>query len=809
MSILAAALLSLLPTLIPTQEGAVSPPEVAAAESQREVYQDLLRRYNNDVGSHRFDCRKLKRDGVPQDQWPESPLFSYYPRFVELAQSGNGWAQYWVVANVANVVEDPVEQRKRLVPMYELLARDNARGAFMGDVIEELGGQWRVLGEERTLALLRRLGEGSGDAEVEASALLAEAALRWKNGKPESEEDRAAAVDLWQVLVDGYAGTEAAEQAAFALFARTEHAFRKAQHAWLRTVRELAARGVGEEGWPPYPIDAYRGQFQALASAGHGLASYDVDVFYPAYEQAQRAGVVPMLRFLSDDISARYMISEWPWMDLKFDLLETLFQLYPDEPWVHEEVTKLLDPAPRFGQERYLPLLEGLIERTSDARVRDEARMVLAHNLEAGATFAEKQRALELYDQVIAESPIERQRKDAERLRREFSWVMPGADLTDFSATDGEGLEVQSSAYRGKVLLMFFWGFWSPESMDAVPWMNELHERYVGRPFSILGFNTDTISLKAYRNRATKADIAWRSVLETRRRGPRVTLLRVSHFPTTLVVDAEGVIRGRNLDRVQTEALVEELLAEVEGGAPVKAEEAPEAGQGERSGAAEPRGLRGRVLFDGPRGPLPPLRISAGQSKGCCEAGHEVDSTNRKRLVDAEGGLANVVVYVEVDGARADGRGTEVVLDQHACRFEPHVSVVPVGAKLVVRNSDEVSHNVNMNSRYSGRINEMMPASTQRTIELSRKDRLTIACDVHPWMSSHVFVMESPYWALTGADGRFEIPDLPPGDYVARYWHEELGESKSERFSVDPGEVTELELEVSAKKGRRGGRRPR
>jgi hypothetical protein len=76
-------------------------------------------------------------------------------------------------------------------------------------------------------------------------------------------------------------------------------------------------------------------------------------------------------------------------------------------------------------------------------------------------------------------------------------------------------------------------------------------------------------------------------------------------------------------------------------------------------------------------------------------------------------------------------------------------------------------------------------------------------------MSSHVFVVETPYWALTGADGRFEIPSLPPGEYTARYWHEELGELKSERFSVEAGSATTLELEMSEKPARGGRRRPR
>ena len=48
-------------------------------------------------------------------------------------------------------------------------------------------------------------------------------------------------------------------------------------------------------------------------------------------------------------------------------------------------------------------------------------------------------------------------------------------------------------------------------------------------------------------------------------------------------------------------------------------------------------------------------------------------------------------------------------------------------------------------------------------------------CDVHSWMNAYVGVLDHPYFAVTGADGKFDISNLPPGDYVIEAWHEELG----------------------------------
>ena len=48
-------------------------------------------------------------------------------------------------------------------------------------------------------------------------------------------------------------------------------------------------------------------------------------------------------------------------------------------------------------------------------------------------------------------------------------------------------------------------------------------------------------------------------------------------------------------------------------------------------------------------------------------------------------------------------------------------------------------------------------------------------CDVHPWMGAYMGVLDHPFFAVSGADGSFEIDGLPAGDYVIEAWHETLG----------------------------------
>jgi hypothetical protein len=42
-------------------------------------------------------------------------------------------------------------------------------------------------------------------------------------------------------------------------------------------------------------------------------------------------------------------------------------------------------------------------------------------------------------------------------------------------------------------------------------------------------------------------------------------------------------------------------------------------------------------------------------------------------------------------------------------------------------------------------------------------------------MTAYVGVFSNPFFAVTGADGKFTISGLPPGTYELEAWHEKLG----------------------------------
>lgn len=208
--------------------------------------------------------------------------------------------------------------------------------------------------------------------------------------------------------------------------------------------------------------------------------------------------------------------------------------------------------------------------------------------------------------------------------------------------------------------------------------------------------------------------------------------------------------------------------------------------------------LTGRFVYDGAA--PPPAKLVVSKDADVCGKHPLVDES---LVVGPDGGLANVVVYVRSakvkvhpDLAKPAG---EVILDNKNCRFEPHVAAIQLGQTLVLKNSDPIGHNSNVQPLGDQGANPLIAAGTDAKHKFNKKQLLPVpvSCNIHPWMKAYVLPRDNPYTAVSDQDGNFTIKDLPAGEKLEfQVWQEKAGylEAKSDwkkgRFemTLKPGE---------------------
>jgi len=187
-----------------------------------------------------------------------------------------------------------------------------------------------------------------------------------------------------------------------------------------------------------------------------------------------------------------------------------------------------------------------------------------------------------------------------------------------------------------------------------------------------------------------------------------------------------------------------------------------------------------KFVLDGAAPAAKPLTINKDQQ--VCGKEKLVDET---LAFGPGGGIGNVFVYlrpavgkkVSIHPDLEKMKGTEVVLDNKGCRFEPHAAVLWTAQTLVLKNSDPIGHNTKIDVLDNPPVNPIIPAGGLLKQSFKKEERLpaSVSCSIHPWMQSKLLVRDNPYAAVSDATGTVTIPKLPVGEWQFQIWHEGAG----------------------------------
>lgn len=206
--------------------------------------------------------------------------------------------------------------------------------------------------------------------------------------------------------------------------------------------------------------------------------------------------------------------------------------------------------------------------------------------------------------------------------------------------------------------------------------------------------------------------------------------------------------------------------------------------------------VKGQIIWDSSK-PIPkltPLKVTKDEEVAAKDKEFFKDGTltNEELVVSAKnGGIKNVFVWLapeptdeqlaalkskklkdfpsfaaaDIHPDLAKPAKDVVEIDQPCCRFIPHVLAAREGQKLMIKNSAPVAHNAKyVGGDKNGEGNPIIPSGGAYVLPnplMAEKAPIDVSCSIHPWMKAWVRVFDHPYFAVTDADGNFEIKNAP------------------------------------------------
>lgn len=179
--------------------------------------------------------------------------------------------------------------------------------------------------------------------------------------------------------------------------------------------------------------------------------------------------------------------------------------------------------------------------------------------------------------------------------------------------------------------------------------------------------------------------------------------------------------------------------------------------------------ITGKVTWTG--GAHTPGKLDVTKDVEVCKHPGAIDETFT--VDNASKGVANVVVFItKIDKGKDWAKGG--VLDNKGCLFTPHVVLHAAKAgALTIKNSDPVNHNTHLFPTKNADFNKMIASGKSEAYEpkIAEKAPMKVTCDIHGWMKAWVWVVDHPYYELSGKDGTFTLADVPAGSWQLAAWH--------------------------------------
>lgn len=139
---------------------------------------------------------------------------------------------------------------------------------------------------------------------------------------------------------------------------------------------------------------------------------------------------------------------------------------------------------------------------------------------------------------------------------------------------------------------------------------------------------------------------------------------------------------------------------------------------------------------------------------------------------------------------------------QQGQEFIPYVTVIQAGTHVVFPNRDTVQHHVYSLSKPKKFELPLYNPGQQESMVFDIAGLVTVGCNIHDWMISHLVVVPTPWFAKSDAAGAVRV-EAPPGRYRLELWHPRLAKPITKDVTLTEGAAAKEAFTLTLKPDRR------
>jgi plastocyanin len=136
--------------------------------------------------------------------------------------------------------------------------------------------------------------------------------------------------------------------------------------------------------------------------------------------------------------------------------------------------------------------------------------------------------------------------------------------------------------------------------------------------------------------------------------------------------------------------------------------------------------------------------------------------------------VSNAVVYAKETTATSERAKSRAIIDQRNKQFIPYLTALQVGTSVFFPNNDNIRHHVYSLSPAKKFELPLYAGVPAEPVTFDKEGFVTLGCNIHDWMIAYVAVLATPYFQVTGNEGRAVLKNLPPGQYTVEVWQPSL-----------------------------------